>query len=122
MKIKLKGIKLKNLKRLRKTKTEKEQELKTEYVKTEEEPITEVKEEIPEELEEETVKEYRETFYSVGQEPKSSSKEKKPLSFKYRKDFSSIEENIDDIGKEKKLKDSSDVNKKVDLILSKKKK
>jgi len=129
MKVKLKGIKLKNIKKLKNLRFKKDKEVKKEEIKTEEiiEPVQDEEEkEIVEEVEEQPVKEYRETLYSIGHEPKKTSqqpkKDKEIWNLRKREDLPNIEENIDDIGKEKKFKDSSDINKKVDLILSKKKK
>jgi len=128
MKIKFKGLELKNIKKLKILKSKKDQKVKQEIIETEktQELPQQTEEEIIEESEEQPVKEYRETLYSVGHTPEkkldSLQKHEKSYSFKRREDFTSIEENIDDIGKERKIHNSSDINKKVDLLISKKKK
>jgi hypothetical protein len=123
MKIKLKGIKFKNIKRLRKTISEKEHIIKDDLESEEKiEHIQETEEVESENIEKEPVKEYRETLYSVGQEPQKQSNKQEIHILNKRKDFSSIESRIDDLEKDKRIKGSSDINRKVDMILSKKKK
>jgi len=126
---------LKKWKILNKFKTKKEysKEPEISVEKNKELPQPEIKEEeeTKEEIEELPVKEYRETLYSRGEAPKKPQIAPKPRE-KQRtgrrwENVEVIETNVDDIGKRKPKHDEKtltklDLNKKVDRLISKRKK
>ncbi len=127
---------MKKWKILSKFKTKKEEDRKEPEISVEENkeiPQPEIKEEeeTKEEIEELPVKEYRETLYSRGEAPKKPQITPKPIEKQWTKrrweNVDVVEKNIDDIGKRKsedteKTLTKLDINKKVDRLISKRKK
>lgn len=114
-----------------KKKDSKEPEISVEENKELPKPVVKEKEETKEEIEELPEKEYRETLYSRGEAPKKPQITPKPIEKQWTgkrwENVEVIEKNIDDIGKRKPEHDEKtltklDLNKKVDRLISKRKK
>lgn len=115
----------------RKKEDSKEPEISVEKNEEITQPDIKEEDEIKEENEESPVKEYRETLYSRGEAPKQSPISPKSIEKKWpggrweNVDF--IEKNVDHIGKRKpeyteETLTKLDINKKVDRLISKRKK
>ncbi len=114
-----------------KKKDSKEPEISVEENKELPQPVVKEEEETKEEIEELPVKEYRETLYSRGEAPKKPQIAPKPREKQWTEkrweNVEVVEKNIDDIGKRKPEHDEKtltklDLNKKVDRLISKRKK
>ncbi|UCD13383.1 MAG: hypothetical protein JSW60_07445 [Thermoplasmatales archaeon] len=123
-------IKWKLFSKSKSKKEEKSKEVEIPVQKSEEVPQPEAINETKEETEELPTKDYHETLYSEGQAPKKTTISPKPSEKAWTpkrwESPQAVEKNVDDIGKKKdyhteKYPKSSDINKKVDRLLWKKK-